>query len=140
MRSSIDGGFRRRRPSARDRSRFRRSGGEGGRELIRFRRNREALWREITMLALWIGIAMMLLNLAGTLHRVSQVHLVERGVLVQALLPLLAVVAAAFCLVRGRRNVIEILDIRREQAEVTARLRSLVAGEDPDDDERPPTS
>lgn len=138
MRSWIDGGFRRRRPAARDRSRFRRNGGEAGRDLIRFRRNREALWREISMLALWTGLTLMLLDLGRTLHRVSQVHLAERGMLVQAILPLLAIAAAGFCVLRARHNVIEILDIRREQADVTARLRALATGED--DDEREPPS
>lgn len=137
MRSSIDGGYRRRRPAARDRSRFRKSGGEGGRELIRFRRNREALWREISTLVLWIGLTLMLLNLAGTLHRVSQAHLADRNLLIQALLPAFAVGAAVFCVVRARRNVIEILDIRREQSEVTARLRELASA---DQDGDPPST
>jgi hypothetical protein len=135
MRSLIDGGYKRRRPAARDRSRFRRTGGEGGRDLIRFRRNREALWREISTCVLWIGLTVMLVNLAGTLNRVAGVHLADRNVVVRAVLPLMALGAAGFCLLRARRNVFEIVDIRREQREITDRLRVMAS-----DDGEPPST
>ncbi len=90
------------------------------------------------MLALWTCLTLMLVDLGRTLHRVSQAHLAERGILVQALLPLLAIAAAGFCVVRARHNVIEILDIRREQADVTARLRAMAAGEEDGDHDSTP--
>lgn len=122
---------RRRRPSARDRSRFGRSSTAGGRNLIRFRRNQEAFWREVTTAVLWVAIALMLLNLAGTLHRFGERHLADRPAPVRWAFPALALGAAAFCVVRVRNGVIEVLDIRREQKTLSARLRSA----DPDGEE-----
>lgn len=121
---------RRRRPSARERSRFGRGGSAGGRNLIRFRRNQEAFWREIASAVLWTAIALMLLNLAETLHRFAVRHLADRPEVLQWAFPAVAVAAAVFCAVRVRRGIAEILDIRREQKALAIQLRS----EDPDED------
>ena len=122
---------RRRRPSARERSRFGRSSTAGGRNLIRFRRNREAFWREIATVALWVAISLMLLDLAGTLQAFGDRHLADRAAPIRWAFPALAVGAAGFCLWRVRGGVTEILDIRREQKQLSERLRSS----DPDGEE-----
>lgn len=121
---------RRRRPAARERSRFGRGSSAGGRNLIRYRRNREAFWREVTTVVLWVVITIMLLNLAGTLRRVAGTHLADRSVPVRLAFPVLAIGAAVFCGIRARRGVVELLDIRREQKLLEAQLRS----ESPDED------
>ena len=89
-------------------------------------------------MVLWIGLTIMLLNLAGTLHRVSQAHLADRALVVRLAFPVLAVGASVACVLRARKNGIEILDIRREQREITERLRTMIedstqrpAGSDP---------
>jgi hypothetical protein len=94
----------------------------GNRDLIRFHRNRELLAREVTVLVLWIAVAVMLVNLAQTLWAVSQTHLAERSAFLRNLLPALPAVAVLFCGWRARLNVVEIREIRVEQAEVRARL------------------
>ena len=91
MRSLTDS-RRRRRPSVRERSRFGR-GGKTNRDVIRFRRNREMLVREITVLILWIAVAVMLVNLAQTLLAVSKTHLAERNALMRHSLPFVPVLA-----------------------------------------------
>jgi hypothetical protein len=89
--------------------------GQGGKKLIRFRRNRELMAREIVVTALWFTIAAMLLSLSRTLWHVAQVHLSEHGPLAYYGLPGLALAAAAGCLWRARMSLHEFLDIRREQ-------------------------
>ena len=131
MRSLTDS-RRRRRPSVRERSRFGR-GGKTNRDVIRFRRNREMLVREITVLVLWIAVAVMLVNLAQTLLAVSKTHLAERNSLIRHSLPFIPVLAAIFCIWRARLNIREIREIRAEQTEVKERMRSLA-----DDDDAPP--
>lgn len=128
MRSWTDS-RRRRRPDIRERSRFGR-GGKGNRDLIRFRRNRELLAREVTVLILWVAVAVMLLNLAGTLRNVSQTHLAERNALLRNSLPLLAILAAVGCAWRARLNWREVREIRAEQAEVKSRLVDRADGEE----------
>jgi hypothetical protein len=88
---------RRRRPNTRERSRFGGGARYGNRDLVRFRRNRELLAREITVLVLWIAVAVMLLNLAQTLREVSQTHLAERSALLRNLLPAVPALAVLFC-------------------------------------------
>lgn len=120
---------RRRRP----RSRFERgSAASKGRDLIRFRRNRESLAREVTVLLLWGALVMLLVRLGQALWQVGQRHLVEQGTLVQLALPALAVAAAVFAIWRARGNWAEIRDIRREQRVLTDRMRRVAAGEDPE--------
>jgi hypothetical protein len=114
----------RKRLSTRERSRFGRHSRAGGRDLIRFRRNQESLWREITTLVLWVAIAVMLLNLAGTLHRFGERHLAERGLPLRVAFPALAVGAAVFCVWRARGGLVEVVDIRREQKAISDRLRA----------------
>jgi hypothetical protein len=126
---SLTDSRRRRRPSTRERSRFGRGASRGNRDLIRFHRNRELLAREVTVLVLWIAVAVMLVNLAQTLRAVSQIHLAERSAFLRNLLPALPAVAVLFCGWRARLNVVEIREIRVEQAEVRARLSTP-----PDDD------
>lgn len=121
---------RRRRPPARERSRFGKGGSAGGRNLIRYRRNQEAFWREVATVVLWGAIALMLFDLAGTLHRFAGKHLAERAVPLRMAFPALAVGAAGFCVWRARHGLIEVLDIRREQKALADRLTS----EDPDED------
>jgi len=121
---------RRRRPAARERSRFGRGSSAAGRNLIRFRRNREAFWREITTVVLWGAITLMLFNLAGTLDRFSERHLADRALALRWAFPALAVGAAGFCVWRVRNGVVEILDIRREQR----LLEEQLASDDPDED------
>ena len=122
MRISRDSG--RRRQWARERSRFGRRSTAGGTDLIRYRRNQESLWREVTALVLWVAIALMLVDLAGTLHRFGDRHLAERSVVLRLAFPALALGAAGFCVWRGRNGLVEILDIRREQKDISARLRA----------------
>ena len=74
------------------------------------------------MLVLWIAVAVMLMNLAHTLWAVSQTHLAERSALLRSLLPALPALAVFFCGWRARMNLVEIREIRAEQAEVRARL------------------
>ena len=120
---------RRRRP----RSRFERgSAASKGRDLIRYRRNRESLAREVTVLLLWGALVVLLIRLGGSLWHVGQRHLAEHGMLVQLALPALALVAGVFALWRARGNWSEIQDIRQEQKVLTERLRRLAAGEDLD--------
>jgi hypothetical protein len=121
---------RRRRPSVRERSRFGRAS-KGNRDVIRFRRNRELLVREITVLVLWIAVSVMLVNLAQTLLAVSKTHLAERAALLRHSLPFVPVLAAIFCIWRARLNIREIREIRAEQAEVKARMTA------PDDEDVP---
>ena len=101
------------------------------RDIIRFRRNRELLVREVTVLILWIAVAVMLVNLAQTLVTVSRTHLAERSALLRNALPFVPVLAAIFCIWRARLNFREIREIRAEQAEVKARMT------DPEEDEPP---
>ena len=129
MRSLTDS-RRRRRPSVRERSRFGRAS-KGNRDAIRFRRNRELLVREVTVLILWIAVSVMLVNLAQTLVSVSRIHLAERSALLRNALPFIPVLAAVFCIWRARLNFVEIREIRAEQAEVKARLMA------PDEDDPP---
>lgn len=129
MRSWTERG-RRRRPSLRERSRFGR-GGRGNRDVARFRRNRELLAREITVLILWIAVGVMLLNLAQTMRAFSANQLGERSALLRHGLPLIPVLATVFCGWRARLNVREIRELRAEQAEVKARLAAVGDEEDP---------
>ena len=129
MRSLTDS-RRRRRPTVRERSRFGR-GGKGNRDIIRFRRNREMIVREVTILVLWIAVAVMLIDLADTLVTVSRSHLAERNALLRNSLPLVPVLAAIFCIWRARLNIREIREIRAEQSEVKARMQSPVDDDDP---------
>ena|GEM_PF-3180160 len=135
MRSLTDS-RRRRRPDIRERSRFGR-GGKGNRDLMRFRRNRELLAREVTTLILWIAVAVMLLNLASTLRDVAGTHLAQRSALLRNSLPLLPLLAAVLCVWRARLNFTEIREIRAEQAEVK---RRLAQADDPDEDDTPERS
>lgn len=121
-----------RRRNSRFAARRQRPTGTGGSALIRFRRNRELMARELVVLALWGGLALLLGSLAGTLWRVAEVHLVDRGRATQLALPTLAILAGLGCLWRARRALREFLDIRREQAGLTERLR------DPGQDDLPP--
>lgn len=121
---------RRRRPPLRERSRFGR-GNRGNRDVVRFRRNRELLAREITVLILWFAVAVMLLNLSRTLWVFSENQLAERSALLRNSLPLLPIVAAVFCVWRARTNLREIREIRAEQAEVKARLAAVQDDDDP---------
>jgi hypothetical protein len=121
---------RRRRPSLRERSKFGR-GTTANRDIIRFRRNRELLVREITVLVLWIAVAVMLVNLAQVLVTVSRTHLAERSALLRNALPFVPVLAAIFCIWRARLNFREIREIRAEQAAVKERMTR------PDDNEPP---
>lgn len=118
-----------RRPDSRGRSRFGR-GAKGNRDLNRFRRNRELLARESTMLVLWVAVAVMLLNLAGTLHRVAIHQLAERAALIRYSLPTVAVLAALGSLWRARLNLREIQELRTEQAGVKNRLLDARSDED----------
>ncbi len=104
---------------------------------MRFRRNRELLAREVTTLILWIAVAVMLLNLAGTLRDVAGTHLAQRSALLRNSLPLLPLLAAVLCVWRARLNFTEIREIRAEQAEVKRRLAQV---DDPDEDDRPERS
>lgn len=122
-----------RRRNSRFAARRQRPTGSGGASLIRFRRNRELMARELIVLVLWGGLALLLGSLAGTLWRVAEVHLADRGRATQIALPLLAILAGIGCLWRARRALQEFLDIRREQAALTEKLR------DPGQDELPPT-
>ncbi|HKK71955.1 MAG TPA: hypothetical protein VKA86_12105 [Candidatus Krumholzibacteria bacterium] len=123
----------RKRLSTRERSRFGRHSTAGGQDLIRFRRNQESLWREATSMVLWVAIAIMLLNLAGTLHRFGERHLAQRGLPIRVAFPALAVGAAAFCVWRARGGVVELVDIRREQKVISARLRAAQRDESASD-------
>ncbi|NNM33437.1 MAG: hypothetical protein HKO53_10245 [Gemmatimonadetes bacterium] len=121
-----------------DRRRRRRGGrfarertGWGGPKLIRFRRNRELMAREITTLVLWLTLSGMLLVLARRLWDVSRKHLADSEPLVQFALPALAILASIGSFWRARRNWAELQDIRREQAELVARLQ------DPEDVSNP---
>lgn len=124
---------RKRRPSLRERSRFGRAG-RGNRDVIRFRRNRELLAREITVLVLWVAVAVMLLNLAATIRVFSENQLGERSAFLRYGLPLVPVLATVFCGWRARLNVREIRELRAEQAAVKARLAAL---QDEEEDPRP---
>ena len=130
MRSWTERG-RRRRPSLRDRSRFGR-GNKGNRDVVRFRRNRELLAREITVLILWIAVGVMLLNLAQTMRVFSANQLGERSAILRNGLPLIPVLATLFCGWRARLNVREIRELRAEQAEVKARLTAVEEEEGPE--------
>jgi hypothetical protein len=121
---------RRRRPSLLERSRFGR-GAHVNRDLIRFRRNRELLAREVTVLILWIAVAVMLLNLAQTMRVFSANQLGERSAILRYLLPSIPVLATVFCAWRARLNFREIREIRAEQTEVKARLAALEDEDDP---------
>ncbi len=126
MRSFLSPG-RRTRHRERFESKFQRRTGRGGRNAIRFRRNRELLAREITTLLLWSAIAVMLAILGKTLAEVARVHLADRAFAVRASLPGAAVIACAACTWRARRSLLEFLDIRREQTELVARLKRDLA-------------
>lgn len=121
MRSLTDS-RRGRRPSTRERSRFGRGARQGNRDLIRFRRNRELLAREVTVFVLWIAVGAMLLNLADTLLAVSRTHLAERSAILRYILPALPLLATLGCVWRARLNFREIREIRAEQAGVRDRL------------------
>jgi hypothetical protein len=86
----------------------------------------------VTVLILWIAVAVMLVNLAQTLVTVSKTHLAERGAILRHSLPFVPVLAAIFCIWRARLNLREIREIRAEQAEVKARM---LAGEDTEAEE-----
>lgn len=114
----------------RERSRFGRAS-KGNRDIIRFRRNRELLVREVTVLILWIAVAVMLVNLAQVLVSVSRTHLAERSALLRHALPFVPVLAAIFCIWRARLNFREIREIRVEQEEVKERMQRI---DDPAED------
>ena len=116
---------RRRRPGTRERSRFGPGARPGNRDLVRFRRNRELLAREVTVFVLWIAVAVMLVHLAQTLWQVSQTHLAERSAVLRNLLPALPALAILFCGWRARQNLREIREIRSEQVGVRTRLASI---------------
>lgn len=125
MRSFLEGPRRRRR-SERFRSRFQRGAAtqSKNRSLIRFRRNRELMAREMVTLALWIVIAGMLALLARALGRVVDQHLAERELIVRVGLPALPLIAALGCLWRARAALREYADIRREQRQLLDDLRA----------------
>lgn len=129
MRSWTDS-RRRRRPPLRERSRFGRAN-RGNRDVVRFRRNRELLAREVTVLVLWIAVGVMLLNLAQTMRVFSQNQLAERSAILRHGLPLIPVLATVFCGWRARLNVREIRELRAEQAAVKSRLAKVDDEEDP---------
>ncbi len=115
----------RQRPKRRRLSRFERGGGSGDtRDLIRFRRNRESLVREVTVLLLWAAVITLLFRLTGSLWVVGQRHLADQHALVRLSLPALAVGAILFSLWRSRGSWREIHDIRREQTDLGRRLRA----------------
>lgn len=119
------GGAPRRRRTSRFQARFGRDRtGHGGKRLIRFRRNRELIAREITTLILWTVIAVMLAMLGRTLWKVSQQHLADRETLVQLSLPGIALLAAVGSLLRARSSLRELQDIRSEQARLLADLQA----------------
>jgi hypothetical protein len=97
---------------------------EGNRDLIRFRRNRELMARESVGIVLWLALTGMMLALARTLHRVAQAHLADQESWIQLGLPALPILGAAGTLWRAVASLREWQDIRREQREVLARLRS----------------
>lgn len=112
------------RPSRRRLSRFERGGGSPeSRDLIRFRRNRESLARECTVLLLWAALVLLLIRLTGSLWTVGHRHLAEHPALIRLSLPAASVAAIGFALWRGRGTWSEIADIRREQARLGDRLR-----------------
>jgi hypothetical protein len=113
-----------RRPRRRKPSRFERGGGSAqSRDLIRFRRNRESLVREVTVLLLWAALVFLLARLTGSLWTVSQRHLAEQPAFLRASLPALALFGIGFAIWRSRGTWSEIVDIRREQADLSRRLR-----------------
>jgi len=89
------------------------------------------LVREVTVLILWIAVAVMLVNLAQVLVSVGRTHLLERSTLLRYALPFVPVLAAIFCIWRARLNFREIREIRAEQQEVKERLKRV------DDDDAP---
>jgi hypothetical protein len=97
---------------------------EGNRDLIRFRRNRELMARESVGVALWIGLSAMMILLTRTMHRVAQTHLADQESWIRLGLPALPILGALGTLWRASASLREWLDIRREQREVLARLRS----------------
>jgi hypothetical protein len=117
---------RRRRTSARERTRFGGSARPGNRDLIRYRRNRELLVREVTTLVLWIAVASMLVHLASTLRNVASVHLAERSVFIRHSLPLVALAGTVFCFWRARFNWREVREIQADQSATRQRLEELV--------------
>ena len=124
MRNFLDGGRKKRR-STRFRTKFARDrAGTGGKRLVRFRRNRELIAREITNIVLWASIAVMLMLLGRTLWKVSQQHLSERETLIQVALPGIALLAAVGAAWRARSSLRELQDIRSEQAQLMADLQS----------------
>ena len=128
MRSFLDprAGRRRTQRSEKFRGRYGRgqSSGHGGKKLIRFRRNRELMAREIVVTLLWLAIAGMLFVLTRSLWHVAQAHLSEHGPLAYYGLPALALIAALGCLWRARASWREFVDIRREQRELVEGLRN----------------
>jgi hypothetical protein len=138
MRSFLDSGRKRkRRHGERFRGRFARGeeAGRGGRQLIRFRRNREILAREFVALLLWTGIAVMLMILARTFVRVADAHLSDAGIAAKLGLPMLPFAASIGSLWRARNAGIEWNEVRLEQKEIVASLkeRDLDAGDDAQD-------
>jgi type VI protein secretion system component VasK len=126
MKSFLDGG-RRQRGRERFRSKFAGSRtGWGGRKLIRYRRNRALMAREFTSFALWCAIAVSLVLLARTMWRVGTVHFTDQQTSLRLGLPAIAIVACLGSLWRARRALREFLDIRREQAQLTAELKAAV--------------
>jgi hypothetical protein len=119
-----------RRPNTRERSRFGRGARPGNRDLIRFRRNRELMAQEVTVLILWIAVGAMLLNLARTLHAVSQIHLAEHSAILRYVLPALPLLAMLGCAWRARQNIREITEIRADQTSVRDRMSAAADEED----------
>jgi hypothetical protein len=117
MRNSI------KRPRRRLASRFERGSSANSRDLIRFRRNRESLAREITVLILWAALVLLLFRLTGSLWTVAQRHLADRPPLLRMSLPAVSLLAIVFAIWRSRGNLGEIQDIRREQSQLGERLR-----------------
>lgn len=131
MRSFLDPGRRRRRGD-RFQSKFGRARtGWGGPKLIRYRRNRALMAKEITSFGLWCAIAVALLMLTRTLWRVGDVHFTSEQLAARLGLPAAALLACVGSLWRARRALREFLDIRQEQSQLTEDLRAAAedAGE-----------
>jgi hypothetical protein len=123
MRSFLEPGRRRRRSDRFQAKLSRNRTGWGGKKLIRFRRNRALLAKELTSAVLWLAIAISLVSLGRTLWRVGSVHFAEGHSIIRWSLPGLAAVACVASIVRARKSLLEFLDIRREQSALAAELR-----------------
>ncbi len=128
MRSWTDGGRRRRRPRARDRSRFGGTPGSGSRDSIRYRRNRELIAREVVTALLWVAVFLLLVRLTGVLWRALP-QMENLPSFLRPAIPLLTLVGGGLCLLRARANWREMRDIRREQSGIRARLEQQLENE-----------